>query len=149
MFLSIFNLSIWLFMKIQCIVDWCGRKGRQFVLLRLVACLFALFNFWCHWCLRKYITLCLNVITFCFSTELFCIFFPLFLAHGLTHEVGAIYVYGSTLSVLVFFFNFLSFTSILFYLYSFSRIGVRTLAFVFGSRLRNEWCECWYAGWIV
>ena len=33
-------------------------------------------------------------------------FFSLFLAHGLTHEVGAIHVYGSTLSVLVSFFNF-------------------------------------------
>lgn len=31
------------FLKIQCVVDWCGRKGPQFVLLRLVACLFALF----------------------------------------------------------------------------------------------------------
>ena len=42
-FLPIFDFSIWSFLNIQYIVDWCGRKGPQIVLLRLVAYLFALF----------------------------------------------------------------------------------------------------------
>ena len=42
-FLPMFDFSSCSFPNIQCIVDWCGRKGPQFVLLRFVACLFALF----------------------------------------------------------------------------------------------------------
>ena len=42
-FLPMFDFSSCSFPNTQCIVDWCGRKGPQFVLLRFVACLFALF----------------------------------------------------------------------------------------------------------
>ena len=42
-FLPMFDFSSCSFPNIQCIVDWCGRKGPQFVLLRFVAYLFALF----------------------------------------------------------------------------------------------------------
>ena len=45
-FLFILDFSIWSFLNIQYIVDWCGRKGPQISLLRLFAYLFALFCFY-------------------------------------------------------------------------------------------------------
>ena len=40
-----FDFSIWPFLNILYIIDWCGRKGPQLVLLRLVGCLFICSNF--------------------------------------------------------------------------------------------------------
>ena len=65
-FLPMFDFSSCSFPNTQCIVDWCGRKGPQFVLLRFVACLFALFWFWVYRCLGKYMTPCLSLIMFVF-----------------------------------------------------------------------------------
>ena len=44
-FLLIFNFSIWSFFNILYIVDWCGRKVPQLVLLRLVSYLFICSDF--------------------------------------------------------------------------------------------------------
>ena len=56
-----------------CWLVWTKRATICFVEIGcLLVCLVLIFGV--NWCLRKYITLCLNVITFCFSTESFCIF---------------------------------------------------------------------------
>ena len=44
-FLPMFDFSSCSFPNIQCIVDWCGRKGPQFVLLRFVASCLPCFDF--------------------------------------------------------------------------------------------------------
>ena len=118
----------WIF---NCCVDFCvDEKGHNlFCWDWLLACL-PCFGFGCHWCLRKHITPCLNVIIFCSSFKSYSAFVPLFLAHGLIFEVGAIHVYWSTPSAISFskfYFNFFYLLSIFF-----SSHGVRTSALVFG-----------------
>ena len=95
------------------------------------------FNFWCHWCLRKYITLCLNVITFCFSTESFCIFFSVLSPWINTWSGGYLCLLTN---ILCSFLLRVLLHFILFYFLSifFSSHGVRTRALVFGYMLRND-----------
>ena len=88
-FLFILDFSIWSFLNIQYIVDWCGRKGPQISLLRLFAYLFALFCFYSFnvvgvcWNIGPYawiwsiLYLCLNPILYCFPCP----------AHGLIWEM--------------------------------------------------------------